>query len=87
MDDFFGKGNQKYIFGDASNAIGMQQFLNVLLVIVFVDHGLVGLEDEGKGFANGDGDWDGGDELDLSVGLDCHFYLLEDHQQLRNIIL
>lgn len=55
MDDFFGKGNEKSIFGDASDAIGVQQFLPLLLVIVLADDSLVGLEDEGKGLADGDG--------------------------------
>lgn len=82
MDDLFGKRDEEAIFGDAGDLISGQQFLSLLFVIVLMDDGLVGFEDDGECLADGDGDGDGGDELDLGAGLDCHFYLLEDHQQL-----
>lgn len=83
MNDLFSKGNKEPIFRNTSNPISSQQFLSFLVLIILMDDGLVSLEDDGKRLADSDGDGNGCNELDLSAGLDCHFYLLEDHQQLR----
>jgi hypothetical protein len=86
MNDLFSKGNEEAIFGDAGDAVVPQKLLGFLLLKVLSDDCLVGLEDDGKSLADSDGDRDGCNEPHLSVSLDCHFYLLQDHQQLTIII-
>jgi hypothetical protein len=83
MNNLFSKRNKEPILGNASDPISSQQFLSFLIVIILMDDRLVSLEDDGKGLADSDADGDGCNELDLGAGLNCHLYLLEDHQQLR----